>query len=294
MGGRSSSSSSQKSSQTSFSQALYGDNSGVMIGGNDNTVNFTDYGAVEGALNFANNNSENAFLAVMDSNNNMGSVAETGLALADSLGAGAFGLVDSVTGTNAALADSLGFGAFGVASESMNTNAALADSLAAGAFGLTDSAFSLAGDMAGENAELANSAMQINGSLVESSFSLADSLADSFLGAGAGMFGAGAELLNQSGERNLDAALAVQSTGLQQLQMGTDFITALNQQTLDTSLQAQADNNSSLTNGFKSAMQFVEGFSRSDGNAVAETNMKTVGLLSLAAVGVAFAIKKSK
>lgn len=263
MGGRSSSSSSQSSSQTSFSQALYGDNSGVMIGGDGNTVNFTDYGAIEGALSFASDNSENAFLAVMDSNANMGAVAETGLALADSLGSGAFGLASDVAGTSAELANSLGSGAF-----------------------------NLVGDITSTNAELANQAMMINGSLVSDSFSLADSLANSFLGAGAEMFGAGAELIDQSGQRNLDAALAVHDTGLQQLQLGTDFVTQLNQQSLDTSLQSQKDNNDALTGGFKSAMQFVEGFSRSDGNAAAETNMKTVGLLSLAAIGVAFAMKK--
>lgn len=241
MGGKSSSNSSQSSSQKSFNQALYGDNSGVMIGGDGNSVNFTDFGAIESALAFAGSNSENAYLAVMDSNANMASVAEAGMELSDSLGHGAFGLAEGVTSTNA---------------------------------------------------ELANSAMMINGSLVSDSFSLADSLADSFLGAGASMFGAGAELIDQSGQRNLDAAMAVHGTGLQQLQLGTDFITDLNQQSLDTNLQAQKDNNDALTGGFKSAMQFVEGFSRSDGNAVAETNMKTVGLLSLAAIGVAFAMKK--
>jgi hypothetical protein len=247
MGGKSDSESSQTSDQKSFSQALYGDNSGVNIGGDGNNVNFTDYGAIDSALSFAENNSENAYLAVMDSNDNMGSVAESGLELADSLGFGAFDLADSAIGTNAALADSVSGGAFD-----------LADSLGFGAF-----------DLAG-------------------------SLSDSFLGAGAEMFGAGAELINQSGERNLDAALSIHNTGLQQLELGTEFVTNLNQQSLDTNLQAQRDNNAALSNGFKSSMQFVEGFSRSDGNAVAEVNMKTVGLLSLAAVGVAFAVRKGK
>lgn len=241
MGGRSSSASSQSSNQKSFSQALYGDNSGVMIGGDGNTVNFTDFGAVENALSFASNFGDSALTAVMDSNDNMAAVADNGLALADSLGHGAFDLASDVTGTNA---------------------------------------------------ELANQAMMINGSLVSDSFSLADSLASSFLSSGADMFGAGAELIDSAGERNLDAALAVHNTGLQQLQLGTDFITKLNQQSLDSNLQAQQDNNNALTNGFKSSMQFVEGFSRSDGNAIAETNMKTVGLLSLAAIGVAFAMKR--
>lgn len=241
MGGKSKSSSSQSSNQKSFSQALYGDNSGVMIGGDGNTVNFTDFGAVESALSFASGFGDSALTAVMDSNANMAAVADNGLALADSLGHGAFELASDVTGTNA---------------------------------------------------ELANQAMMINGSLVSDSFSLADSMSSSFLNAGADMFGAGAELIDQSGQRNLEAALAVHDTGLQQLQLGTDFVTQLNQQSLDTNLQAQRDNNDALTGGFKSAMQFVEGFSRSDGNAVAETNMKTVGILSLAAIGVAFAVKK--
>lgn len=243
MGGKSKSRSSQSSSQTSFSQALYGDNSGVMIGGDGNTVNFTDYGAINGAFDVVKGATESAMLATMNASDNMAAVADNGLALADSLGHGAYGLASDVTSTNA---------------------------------------------------ELANQAMMINGSLVSDSFSLADSLSHSFLSSGADMFGAGAELINESGERNLEAALAVHNTGLQQLQLGTDFVSQLNQQSLDSNLQAQKDNNDALTNGFKSSMQFVEGFSRSDGNAVAETNMKTVGILSLAAIGVAFALKKGK
>jgi hypothetical protein len=265
MGGKSSSKSSQKSDQKSFSQALYGDNSGVNIGGDGNNVNFTDHGAIEGALQFARDNSSNAFSAVMDSNANMGSVAESGLALADSTADGAFDLVDGITGTVAGLADNLGFGAFDLAS-----------------------------DMAGTNAELASQSMMNSSALASEGFSLANSLSSDFIGAGAEMFGAGAELINQSGERNLDAALSIHNTGLQQLELGTEFVTNLNQQSLDNNLQAQRDNNAALSNGFKSSMQFVEGFSRSDGNAVAEVNMKTVGLLSLAAVGVAFAVRKGK
>lgn len=261
MGGRSSSSSNQSSSNKSFSQALYGDNSGVMIGGDGNSVNFTDYGAIEGAFDVVENATSGAYLAVMDSNANMSAVADNGLALADSLGQGAYTLVDSVTGTNAALADSLANGAYGVVG---------------GAF------------------DLSSDAMNTNAGLVSESFSLADSLSAAFLESGASMFDTGAQFVNEQGERNLDAAIAVGEAGFAQLQLGSDFITQLNQQSLDTNLQAQQDNNDSLTNGFKSAMQFVEGFSRSDGNAVAETNMKTVGVLAIAAVGVAFAMKGRK
>jgi len=281
MGGKSKSSSSQKSDQKSFSQALYGDNSGVNIGGDGNNVNFTDYGAIESALSFAENNSDNAFSAVLDSNNNMGSVAETALGLADSLSFGAFDLADSAMGTNAELANQAMINTSSVA----ETGLELADSLGYGAY-------SLAGDMASDNAELASQSMMNSSALASEGFSLADSLSNSFLGAGSEMFNTGAELINQSGERNLDAALSVHNAGLQQLQLGTEFVTNLNQQSLDNNLQAQRDNNATLSNGFKSAMQFVEGFSRSDGNAIAEVNMKTVGLLSLAAVGVAFAVKK--
>jgi poly-gamma-glutamate capsule biosynthesis protein CapA/YwtB (metallophosphatase superfamily) len=221
----SSSQQSSSSSNASTSIGFGGDNNGIMNNGDGNTFTTTDFGAVEGALSFASNFGSSSLEVALNSNENMASVAETGLSLADSLGG---------------------------------------------------AAFDLAGDMASTNAELTNS------------------LASSFLGAGSSMFGTGAELLDSAGKRNLDAAMVVHSTGLQQLEMGTDFISKLNQQSLDTNLLAQKDNNDALTGGFKSAMQFVEGFSRSDGAAVAETNMKTIGLLSLAAIGVAFALKKGK
>jgi hypothetical protein len=263
MGGKSKSSSSQTSNQESFSQALYGDNSGVMLGGDNNQVslNVTDHGAIDSALSFADNIGSAAFEANVSANNNLAALSETGFELANEVSSGAFGLVDSITSNQNELANS-----------AMQNTAALAS----------------------EGFSFANSALENNALLTSEGFSFADSAINSNAMLASDLFGTSAELINQSSERSLDAALAVHNTGLQQLQLGTDFVAQLNQQSLDTSLQAQQDNNDALTNGFKASMQFVEDFSRSDGGAVAETNMKTIGLLSLAAVGVAFAMKKGK
>lgn len=53
MGGHSHSKSSSTQNTTTYNLAADGDNSGVMIGGNNNTVTTTDYGAIKAAGNIA-------------------------------------------------------------------------------------------------------------------------------------------------------------------------------------------------------------------------------------------------
>lgn len=98
------------------------------------------------------------------------------------------------------------------------------------------------------------------------------------------LFSTGVSLIDNVSARGLDAALAVHTAGAEQLQLGSELTLALAQQNNDAALEQQADNNNALTNGFASAMQFVEDFSRSDGNEIANTNLKVVGVVVLGVV----------
>lgn len=98
------------------------------------------------------------------------------------------------------------------------------------------------------------------------------------------LFSTGASLVDNASARGLDAALAVHTAGAEQLQLGSELTLALAQQNTDAALEQQADNNNALTNGFASAMQFVEDFSRSDGNEIANTNLKVVGVVVVGVV----------
>lgn len=239
-------SSSQQQSESennSSSIGIGGDNNGYVIDGSGNTFNTTDYGAVNDALSFAQNFGNSALETVVNSNDNMANVANNGMSLADSLGHGAFGLVDGVTSSNA---------------------------------------------------ELANSAINSNAALVGQYGDLSALMLDRTLSSSESVFSDGAQMLDNQADRNLSAALAVTETGAYQQQMGYDFARDLFSQNGEAAIMQQQNNNDALGNGFKSMMQFADSFSRSDGNAVAETNMKTVGLLSLAAIGVAFALRKGK
>jgi len=157
-------------------------------------------------------------------------------------------------------------------------------------YGAINSALAFANATSGTNAiiteqslSLANESMNSSASLASEGFSLSESL-----------FSTSAELVDNINSRTIDSAAALHSAGLQQLNLGTEFISTLNQQSLDNNLQSQQDNNDALVQGFASSMQFVEDFSRSDGAAVAETNMKTIGVLAVSGVLIALVLKKGK
>jgi len=66
----------------------------------------------------------------------------------------------------------------------------------------------------------------------------------------------------------IDAALQLSEQGYHQTALGVDLAKSL-----------AKDNNATLANSFKTSMQFVEDFSRSDGADLAAENSKTVGIL---------------
>jgi len=120
---------------------------------------------------------------------------------------------------------------------------------------------------------------------------LADSLTNSSLGFADGVFSDAAELVNEQSGRSLDAALAVHESSIEQLSIGSDLAFGLAQMNNDAGLEQQKQNNSSLTNGFKSMMQFADSFSRSDGASIADSNNKMV-MFSVGAIGLGFIAKQ--
>lgn len=105
---------------------------------------------------------------------------------------------------------------------------------------------------------------------------------------GESLFADATGVIDNSGERMLDAALAVHDSALSQIDMGNDLALNLARVGADQT----ADTNDALTGGFGSMMQFIEDYSRSDGASLAETNMKTVGVLAVAMVAAVYLMNR--
>jgi hypothetical protein len=162
-------------------------------------------------------------------------------------------------------------------------------------------AFALADSVSQNNAELTDTALNLAGSVADFALQTGFELGDRGLAVGENVAYMGldtaenlaigyGDFVNEQGNRNLDAALMVSQSGIEQLQIGSDLALAISAQ----GSEQQANNNDALTGGFKSAMQFVEDFSRSDGASIAETTNKTMMFLVGAAVVGIFIIKKVK
>lgn len=127
---------------------------------------------------------------------------------------------------------------------------------------------------------------------------LADSVAGRMADYGNSLFSTAAGALSETtqfadnvSQRGLDAALAVHDSALNQVESGNELALSLAQQNSEAALLQQQDNNDALTSGFRQAMQFVEGFSRSDGTEVAKTQMYTIAIVAVGVVGAMFVFK---
>jgi hypothetical protein len=160
--------------------------------------------------------------------------------------------------------------------------------------GLTDNYLSgvneFSAHVVGQNTALASQVSDMSGLMLAEGLSF-----------GSGVLGDAAELVNSQGERNINAAMRISEVGYMQNQdsmnlandlfqtsqagansmfeSATNSATGILMNAQEAALIQQQDNNNALENGFKSSMQFVEDFSRSDGADLAKTNMQTVGFL---------------
>lgn len=118
--------------------------------------------------------------------------------------------------------------------------------------------------------------------LGEKSFGLVDqgfNFALEAIGVNSGLVDNVISAVDMQGDRNLAAAMRVSEQGFAQNQASNELAIDLFTSSQNSAFAQQQDNNAALANGYQSSMQFVEDFSRSDGNALAKTNMKTIGFL---------------
>ncbi|WP_218397986.1 hypothetical protein [Alteromonas lipotrueae] len=134
----------------------------------------------------------------------------------------------------------------------------------------------------------ANSAMGYVKGVATDSMEFASGLFNNGVSAMQGVTGDALELADGVNARTLDSAMMVHDSALTQVQMGNELAVALS----GNARAQQADTNAALNDGFEQMMQFTEQFSRSDGAALAETNMKTVALVAVAGVMAAYMFRK--
>jgi hypothetical protein len=172
-------------------------------------------------------------------------------------------------------------GSIDLTAENLNSMSALSSE----SFGLTDS---LSNTMAGLSSESFSLADNLSNTMVEASNSmLSESLASS-----GQVFNTAALSLDSANARTIDAAMAFTEASAFQSENNNDFALALSAQNGEAALMAQNDNNNALENGFKSSMQFVEQFSRSDGASISESTNKMVMVLAGAGLIGYFLVKK--
>jgi len=169
-------------------------------------------------------------------------------------------------------------GAFEIVSYSNANMAQLAESLGTDAqqlgYELGVNSLDFAGAAINENAELTANMLDRTLSSIDSTVNNASFLIDN------------------TNERTLDAALNFTQASVYQNELSYDFARDLVSQNGEAVLAQQQDNNSALTNGFKSMMQFADSFSRSDGASIAESNNKMIMMLAGGLVVSIFIFKK--
>lgn len=210
-----------------------------------------------GALERAMNLSNQSFSTVNNANDNLSQIVDSTLSNNASLTETSFELANAVTGQGLSLA---------------NEGLSLADSIT------------------GQGLEMGYELGKagINAGMYMSDASTA--MLEQTLNANNEMFSQGLNLADNTNARTLDSALMVHETGLMQVEQGNDLALSL----AEINGEQMSNTSTALTDGFKSSMQFVEQFSRSDGNALAQTNLKTVGVLAVAGVALVFISKKIK
>jgi len=147
-------------------------------------------------------------------------------------------------------------------------------------------------ELSSEGFSFANDAISLNSELVSQYGDLSSGMLDASLSSSTMALNNAAEIIDTQGARNIDAVMAISEQGYQQMALGSNLALSLFGTSQEAAILQQQDNNNALENGFKSSMQFVEDFSRSDGADVAKTNMKTIGIIAVGAVLAIFAFKQ--
>lgn len=156
------------------------------------------------------------------------------------------------------------------------------------AMGLADSVVgqntALSSYAIGQNTDLAGYVVDSAGGMLDSSLTFAD---EAFTTAADSMTSFNRDALtltDNMSQRGLDAAMMVHDSAVNQVAMGNDLAMGL-----ASNARAQsAETMDALGDGFEQMMQFTEQFSRSDGAALAKTNMETVAVIAISGVIIAY------
>ncbi|GLX80889.1 hypothetical protein [Thalassotalea eurytherma] len=182
-------------------------------------------------------------------------------------------------------------GAIELAAQANQINAGLASeslSFADNAIGVgAELAYALGSDAIQAGVEAGNLA----GAMHDTNAAFLSDSQNQSLGFADSIFQASNYTINEANNNNLDMALSTVEASILSNQLNNDFALDLANLNGEQAFLQQQDNNTALTNGFKSMMQFADSYSRSDGAQLAETNMKTVGLLVIGAVVSVFIMR---
>lgn len=289
---KSSSRSSQATSNSSTSIGVQGDNLGATIAGNGNNVTMTDHGLVNALVEIGGNMNEIGLAGFSAASDMAYSSAE----LADNAIANGFDYASDVN------SDSLNF------AENVNADSlSFADGVVGDSLGLVYDVMGGTGDLLSESMayqnDITNRALTENADLASDSIAASEYALDASLQFGSSTFDSA---LNAVSESNAYMAAMAENSNNNATDLARDVMLfsgdAMNQNN-DLALafgQAVAEANETATgqivNAHKSALQFADNMSRSDGQQLAKDSNKTL-MVSIVAISVAaglYAISKGK
>lgn len=151
-------------------------------------------------------------------------------------------------------------------------------------FALADQVLSFTDKTMSDSLGFADSAINANAALVGQYGDLSGLMMDRSISGVESAYANAGLLLDNQADRNLSAALTMTEATVYQSQLNNDFARDLFAQNGEAALDQQMYNSDALGNGFKSMMQFADSVSRSDGANLAESNNKTVMVVSSAVV----------
>lgn len=288
----SSSRSSQATSNSSTSIGVQGDNLGATIAGNGNNVTMTDHGLVNALVEIGGNINEIGLAGFSAASDMAYSSAE----LADNAIANGFDYASDVN------SDSLNF------AENVNADSlSFADGVVGDSLGLVYDVMGGTGDLLSESMayqnDITNRALTENADLASDSIAASEYALDASLQFGSSTFDSA---LNAVSESSAYMAAMAENSNNNATDLARDVMLfsgdAMNQNN-DLALafgQAVAEANETATgqivNAHKSALQFADNMSRSDGQQLAKDSNKTL-MVSIVAISVAaglYAISKGK
>lgn len=163
--------------------------------------------------------------------------------------------------------------------------------------GAIDAALNMADGVAASNAAMANYAIGQNTDLAGHAVDgargmLGDSLefADGVTSNALNVSSEALYIADGMAGRGLDASIRLADNAAYQVEQGNNLALALSQ----VAREQSAETSRALTDGYEQMMQFTEHFSRSDGAAVAETNVKMIGVIVIGLAATALILKRGK